>query len=108
MTSVGVICFLLLSFGIYGFFKARIFMAGPQITITSPINGQSVPESLAVITGKAINVANLYLNGRKIFTDKNGDFSESLLLANGYNTIELSGADKFNRKINRILELVYK
>jgi len=108
MTRIGAICLLLLSFGVYGFFKARIFMAGPQITIISPANGQSVSEPLTSIAGKAVNVASLYLNGRKIFTDKDGNFAESLLLANGYNTIEVSGADKFNRKINKILELVYQ
>lgn len=102
-----MIVFLLLSFGVYGLYKAKAFLAGPSITIEYPANGQSVKESFTEIVGKASNLSTLFLNGRQIFTDKDGHFKGDLLLADGYNIIEMSGDDKFGRKIKEKLELVF-
>lgn len=107
LTSIGMIVFLLLSFGVYGLYKAKAFLVGPSITIEYPSNGQGVQQSFTEIIGKASNLSALFLNGRQIFTDKDGRFKGDLLLADGYNIIELSGADKFGRKVKEKLELVF-
>ena len=107
LTSVGMVILLLLSFGVYGMYKAKAFLEGPNITIESPLNGQEVEEFSTEITGKTSGISTLFLNGRQIFTDKEGRFREDLLLAEGYNIIEVSGADKFGRAVKEKLELVF-
>lgn len=107
LTGVGIIIFLLLSFGVYGLYKAKAFLAGPSIIIEYPSNGQKVEGSFTEIIGKTSNLSALFLNGRQIFTDKEGRFKGDLLLADGYNIIEMSGADKFGRKVKEKLELVF-
>ena len=107
LTSIGIVILLLLSFGVYGLYKAKAYLEGPRITIESPLNGQSLGESFAEIIGKTSNISSLFLNGRQIFTDKDGGFKGDLLLAKGYNIIEVSGADKFGRATKEKLELVF-
>ena len=107
LTSIGIVILLLLSFGIYGLYKAKAYLEGPRITIESPFNGQSLGESFTEIIGKTSNISSLFLNGRQIFTDKDGGFKGDLLLAEGYNIIEMSGADKFGRAVKEKLELVF-
>lgn len=99
---------MLLLFGIYGFYKAKGFLAGPDIIIEYPQNGQLVSQSYVTIKGKAVNIASLYVNGRQIFTDEEGRFESGLLLATGHNIIEVKASDKFNREIKKIIEVVYK
>lgn len=108
LTGAGIVILLLLSFGVYGLYKAKNFMQGPSIIIESPTNGQELNNSFAEIRGRTSDVASLFLNGRQIFTDKDGNFKGNLLLASGYNIIEVLGADKFGRKVKEKLELVFK
>lgn len=107
ITSLGVIVFLIISFGFYGLYRARAYLDGPQISIETPQNGQSTSTSYTKIKGKATNIASLFLNGRQIFSDKEGNFEEGLLLTKGYNIIEVRANDKFGREIKKILELVF-
>jgi hypothetical protein len=104
----GLLILLIFSFGIFGLYKARDFLLGPKIVIESPSNGQTVSSSYLEIKGAAKNISLLYLNGRQIFTDQEGNFKENLLLARGYNIIEVSAKDKFNREARIKREVVLK
>ena len=90
----------------YGHYQAREFMRGPQITIASPGNGHMVDETFITLRGEAHNIAFLSLNGRQIYTDTEGRFSESLLLYPGYNIITIEATDAFNRTQTRQIEIV--
>lgn len=106
--KLGVILIFILIFAIYTFIKAENFLLGPTIIIDTPENGQTFSASDVTIRGWAKNISLLYLNGRQIFTDKDGSFKESLLLARGYNIIELEAKDKFNRNVKEKREIVLK
>lgn len=103
--AVGILVVVVLG---YGWFRARDFIAGPVIEIASPQNGATVSEPLVEIQGAAKNISEITLNGRKIFTDKEGDWSEKVLLHPGLNTIILAASDRFDRKTEQKLELVRK
>jgi hypothetical protein len=93
----------------YGVFNSRIFIKGPQLTITSPSSGDTFTDSpLVYITGNANNIAFIDINGRNINTDEDGYFKEAVLLYPGYNVTIISAKDKFERKTERRLELIYK
>ena len=92
----------------YSLFQARNIVSGPIIEIKSPQNGSSLEHSLIEIKGKAKNISHISMNGRQIFTDDKGIFSEKLLLSYGYNIITIKAQDRFDREIEKNLELIYK
>lgn len=92
----------------YSIFQAWKIVSGPVITIYSPANGTTYTEALIEIEGSAKNIAYLNLNGRPIFTDKNGYFREKVLLSNGYNIIKIDARDKFKTYTEKKLELILK
>ncbi len=83
--------------GGYFLYQARGYLLGPEITIDSPKSGEVFHDAYLAVKGQALNISSLSLNGRQIFTDEHGIFSEGLLLARGYNIIEITAADKFGR-----------
>ena len=90
----------------YAFYQTRDWLSGPNIVIDTPTNGASFDQSLIEISGQIKNIAKLYLDGRPIFADQEARFKESLLLAYGYNIVELRAEDRFGREISKTLELV--
>ncbi len=81
----------------YFFYQGRGYLSGPEIIIESPYAGEVVNDAYLIVKGRVLNISTLSLNGRQIFTDEKGFFSEGLLLARGYNIIELTATDKFGR-----------
>jgi hypothetical protein len=92
----------------YSLFQAQKLLTGPVIEIYTPQNGATYSQTLIEIDGRALNTAYLNLNGRKIFTDKNGYFKEKLLLSPGYNIIKLDAVDKFKKYTEKTLEIILK
>lgn len=103
----GIIFLAVAIFG-YALFQARNIVLGPVIEIHSPENGASLEESLVEIKGKVKNISYISMNGYQIFTDDKGVFKEKLLLSYGYNIITIKARDRFNREVEKKLELIYK
>ena len=93
---------------IYAYYQMRDFLNGPSIIITEPFNGQTVHEEIVSVSGNAKRISGITLNDRKIFTDENGIFTEKVALFQGYNEIEVSVQDRFNREKTTLLEIVYR
>jgi hypothetical protein len=92
----------------YAIARSKDYLAGPSIMIDSPNNGDTITNPLLLITGKAEHIAFITLNDRQIFVDENGNLREELLLQNGYNIISIKATDRFNRKIEKRLVLIYE
>ena len=99
--------FLLLILG-YSFYQSRNLFMGPVITVNEPGNGSTSLEQTVKISGTAKNIQKISLDDRPIYIDEAGNFSEKLLLSEGYNIIKVSASDKFGKKTEKIIELVYK
>lgn len=81
----------------YVTFQARFLLVGPQISlIDTPSALQN--ERQILLSGRAVNIARLWLNDRQIFTDVNGEFSEALILENGYTVATLRAEDRYGRE----------
>lgn len=91
----------------YGYRQSKDLMRGPEIQVYEPINGTEVEDPMVEIKGMASRVAFINLNGRQIFVNESGEFSEKLLLAPGYNIIKLSGKDKFGKTTNKLIEVIF-
>ncbi len=92
----------------YAAFASHNFILGPRIILQEPENGSTFATSSVVIQGVAKRSQDITLNGKSIFIDDRGNFKETTLLFPGYNAITLSATDKFGRKKEYRLELVYK
>ena len=93
---------------VYFFIQAKPFLSGPKISLDYPQNGQVFSESYIKIGGTVFNTKILLLNDHTILADSFGHFEENLLLAEGYNIIELSAEDRFGKITNKKLEVVLK
>jgi len=92
----------------YGYTGVRDFLNGPELTIEQPQNGISMTESKVTISGNTKRIGRVTLDNRDIFISEDGRFEELLLLAKGYNIIEMVGYDKFGRTVKNTLELTHK
>lgn len=92
----------------YAYGRMHNLIAGPSITIVSPQNGSTLLQPIATIQGHAKHVATISLNGRMIFISKEGQLAENIVLAEGTNTLQLKGTDRFGRSVTTDLALVYK
>ncbi len=106
--GLAIAILIALTIGIYAYIQSRQYLHGPEITITSPVNGSLVTENPVIIEGTAENIAFITLNDGAIFVDKKGVFSEKLLLLPGYNILTIKAEDRFGKKTQKTLELVYK
>lgn len=91
----------------YGYLKSANLIEGPEVFLDSPRNGETTVTSLVTITGIARNIAFITLNDRQIFLDGEGRLNEKLLLSYGYNIITVKARDKFGKRIEKRIELVY-
>lgn len=90
----------------YAYLKTKDYIAGPQITITSPTNGSFVSNPLIEITGVTKNISFISLNDRPIFIDEKGNFKEKLLLYPGYNIMSIKARDRYKRTVEKNLEVI--
>lgn len=91
--------FLLVGFvcvAAYVIFQARFLIIGPQLRLTNEPE-QLVNHRQITLAGSAANISRLWLNDRPIFTDGQGNFSEALVLENGYTITTLRAEDRYGR-----------
>ena len=92
---------------IYGVFKISNYLSGPKITIYSPLPYEIIKEDVFVIKGQALDSKNVYINGREINIDENGNFEEALVLENGYTISTLRAKDRYGRETRVVRSFVY-
>lgn len=92
----------------YAFFTFKDYIDGPKIIIDEPINGSMISTSTVMIKGRVLHIQDVTINSKPILIDKQGNFTQTLLLFPGYNVSVISAKDKFNRTIEYKLELVYQ
>lgn len=97
---------LVLVGGWYIAFQARYLIAGPELSI---IPEPSVVQHARVVElkGTARNVTALFLNGRPIVTDEQGNFTEPVVLENGYTIMSLEARDRYGRTTRLQRPFVY-
>jgi len=91
----------------YGHFQARFFLDGPQVTLLSP-SGTLHHERVIPVAGTAKNITDITLNGKQIYTDEDGNFTESLVLENGYTIMTVEVRDRYGRTSTLSRGLVYE
>ncbi|PCI30258.1 hypothetical protein COB55_00560 [Candidatus Wolfebacteria bacterium] len=103
---ISILLLVLLVIG-YVYYQSRNIINGPQLTITSPVNGSNTKQSLITISGIALNTSVIKVNDREVSISENGNFQEKLLLSPGYTIIEIEATDRFGRITTETREVVY-
>jgi len=100
------ILFIAISAG-YSYYAMRDIIAGPTIAALSPNDGDNVSSSLVTVSGNVQRASLVTLNDREILIDESGEFTEQLLLPNGYTIISVEARDKLGRSDQKILHITH-
>ena len=106
-TKISLMSVVFITLGFFIFNNSKVFIAGPQIEITSPENGLSFEDPVIEIRGNAKNISFISLDDHPIFIDEEGNFREKLLLNPGISIIKVYARDKFKRETETILQYTY-
>lgn len=106
LKTVLIVCGIGIAFW-YIHFQARYFIEGPRVALESPTSVQQNSRIIS-ITGSADNITEITLNGRKIYTDEDGNFLEPLVLENGYTIMTIVAKDRFGRLTTLSKEFFYQ
>lgn len=96
---------LFIVIGFFAYSKMAFIWKGVQIEANLE---RSSTSPLAHINGKAKHATLITLNGREIFIEKDGSFSEPIVLIPGFSVISINTKDKFGNNKEKKFELVYK
>ncbi len=89
----------------YSYFILGDFVRGPRIIISSPETGFSTTTPVITIVGRAIHINNLAINGDPTPFDLEGNFQSRLILAPGYNIIKITAKDRYERLVEKTIEI---
>lgn len=103
--GIGFLALLFLFIGVFSYFKMCYLIKGVEVKAELEILENS---SLAEVKGESPAATYVSLNGREIFIDKNGKFSELISLLPGYQIITLHAKDKFGNQVEKEIEVYYK
>ena len=91
--------------GVFAYSKMDFIIHGVEIVASINHDDSS---SLIEVKGNAKNAIYLSLNGREIFIDKDGSFTEAVSLLPGLSVVTLDAQDKFGKTSKKKFEVIYK
>ncbi len=97
MPTRSIVAFVLVALVLYGGWKAAPLLLGPTLTLTSPLDGQSLPEGAVLVRGVANHTEKLSLQGAPLLIDSSGAFETTLDLPRGGAILSLTVTDRFGR-----------
>lgn len=92
-----VIAFLLLFFG-YLFFQYQAYTSPPALLVNQPQEGELVKSAEVNISGKTDEDAVISINNQKIALSNGGEFTTTVLLSPGVNSIIIESTSKYGKK----------
>ena len=91
--------------GAYFLYEFRFVIRPPEFIITSPAKDETTTQDSFPISGKTEKESVLTLNGRPIYTNDQGEFSDSVFLSKGLNTLEFEVKNRFG-KTNKVVRYI--
>jgi hypothetical protein len=83
----------------YGCIEAWPLLAGPSLTLASPVENASFPDGVVSVRGKVARTTLLTLNDLTLLYDQNGDFSSTLTFPRGGSILTFVATDRFGRSV---------
>ena len=104
----GLVGVLFAVIAVYALFTAKDLIFGIKIKVNNLKQGEVVNDPLLKLSGIANHASELSINNNKVFLDRVGTFTDSLLLAPGYNIITVKAKDKFGKETEKSFQVVLK
>ncbi|HDQ22980.1 MAG TPA: helix-turn-helix domain-containing protein [Candidatus Uhrbacteria bacterium] len=81
----------------FGFQISRIFKA-PELIVSAPVGNLIIQDNFIEIKGQTEKEAQVFINEKEVFLDKNGEFKAALDLHKGLNVIKITAVKKYSRE----------
>lgn len=79
-------------------YNIKDMLFGTPFTVNTVADGATVDTSYVAITGTAKHAKQITINGRPISIDRQGNFSDGVILSQGYNIVEVKEKDQFGKE----------
>lgn len=99
---ITVLTFSIIGFGIFAF---RGIIFAPVITVLTVQDGMHVPSGVIEVSGTTKRVESLFIQGKQIVRSPQGTFSVEVAVFAPYTIIELEAKDRFNKTIQKQIQL---
>lgn len=83
---------------LYLYREFQAFAGVPRLVILTPINGETVETSEVRVAGKTDKGARVSINNQPVFVGSDGDFSDTLILQPGLNTVTVLSINRFDKE----------
>jgi Glucodextranase, domain B len=100
MTVRFLTAFILIVVVLYGLHEAWPLISGPQLSLSSPQNGESFDTNFITISGTAVHTQAVSLDDGPLLIDQKGHFESTLTLPSGGAILTISGTDRFGRTVS--------
>jgi hypothetical protein len=91
---------------LYGVFRAYPLLAGPQIYIVYPHDGDIVASTTFQIMGRVKRASTIILQGKPITINEKGEFTETLVASPPYTILVLVATDKYGKAATTTLRVI--
>lgn len=92
----------------YAFFRTINYARGPSVRIIEPENGITTSINTITVSGQALRINKLTLNGNPLTIDEQGFWSQKIIVFEGLNRITIVAEDQFGRSTSQGLDIVGK
>lgn len=97
--GVVAVCALIgLLFVVYAGAKAFPYLKGPDVKISFPKEGGHIGSATFLLSGKAIRTKELYLSGKSVRIDTEGNFSEMFVSYAPYTILTVEAVDMHGKR----------
>lgn len=104
-TAMCLFAFTIISYGIYRFYP---YMRGVELSVNNIHAGDTITTPTLTLTGTAARAHTLEINNQPINIDKQGNFSEPILLPDGYNIVTVAARDAFGKTSTEVYHIVVR
>lgn len=79
-------------------YNVKDMVFGTPFTVKAAADGSTVDSTFIPITGTTKHAQQISINGRIIGVDRQGNFSDGVILSPGYNIVEVAETDRFGKR----------
>ncbi len=87
--------------------QVNAMVSPPALAVAEPQNGAVLETATVTVTGNTEQEIRVHINGEEISTSVSGQFSESLTLSPGINTLQVTACSKHGRCTNEVRHVTY-
>ncbi|HTH93378.1 MAG TPA: hypothetical protein VL576_02795 [Candidatus Paceibacterota bacterium] len=81
-------------------YNIKDMVFGAPLTVHTIADGSTINNDYVAITGSAKHAQSITINGMAVGVDRQGNFSDGVILSPGYNIVEVAETDRFGKTKN--------